>query len=105
MPVAQIPLQVQVPALESNVHPDEPTGKHACTKPSITPSQSLSLLSQISGWGPTAPWHTVSFPPAPSLTQAVVPGRHSPTLAPQLTEGTSSTIPLQLSSNPLQISG
>jgi hypothetical protein len=105
MPVWQIPLQVQAPVPESGAHPDRPVGKHACAKLSTTPSQSLSLLSQISDCGPTAPWHTVFFPPAASSTQAVPPGRHSPTLAPQLTDGISSTTPLQLSSNPLHTSG
>ena len=77
---------------------------------STTPSQSLSLPSQISGWGPTPPRH--SQPRAP--TQMRWPGRHSPSSGPAGTPGGrhsspvpgrfSSTLPLQLLSRPSQTS-
>src|SRR5438105_15346505 len=51
------------------------------------------------------PTQTLFLPPAPSSTQAVVPGRHSPMARPQGTEGTSSFLPLQSSSSPLHTSG
>src|SRR5450631_3074993 len=78
---------------------------------SMTPSQSLSLPSQISVVGPTPPWHF-----QPSLPrQAKVPGRHSqnmgwPAAMPaglQLSPGgttPSSTLPLQSLSLPSQSS-
>src|SRR5262245_6480108 len=70
---------------------------------SIIPSQSLSLPSQISGIGPV-PLH-VSTP----FIQMVVPGVHSPTLAPQgpPTPGRlpSSMLPLQLLPMPSHVSG
>src|ERR1019366_2319151 len=72
---------------------------------STSPSQSLSIPSQTSGVGATAPWQTISLPPAPSETHAVVPVVQAPTFLPHTTGVMSSTTPLQLSSRPLHSSG
>jgi hypothetical protein len=67
---------------------------------SMIPLQSLSVLSQTSGVGPTAPTHV----PTP-FWQERVPWLHAPSALPhEVPSSPSSTAPLQLLSNPSQIS-
>src|SRR5262245_33778827 len=95
---------MSVPSLHSPTlpcdGPHEPSGPMSSSK---LPSQSLSLPSHCSGCGPTEPMHC-TLPP----TQCMTPDTHSPMSVPHTAPPPGSplsTMPSQLSSLLLQVSG